>query len=275
MPDRAALLRRLQRLPAGWPIDVELHATFCVVLQGRRPAGLLISDQVALFAGSSVGQLMLPLGDDDFVSPETDIYGLVRLLGRHDNKRPWLLVRKRSRLYGFVHARGLFSLRGRLAFLELVLGLESLALTYLAQDPGKSAAGLSPGRRTAALENLALYRGDLERLHPDTPEHEWLPMTSFLDKGTMLAKLLWDSPADGKAVIRTFRRAERLRNACAHTGPPRRMLEFSDDPTSLADLLQRVEHLSHLLRARLPWRLRRRFAVFGPIPVDRLLPQEE
>lgn len=259
----------------GSPLGSLAHGVFCCVLQGGRPIGVLSNRMVPPALVGSVAENMHRLSRDDYVAPDTDFFKLIVILGKRGKEKPWLLTGQRAKILGVVEPCDLFELPGRMQFLELILGLEELALEYLLHDPRRFASHLSPGRKFYARQNLARSRKDLRFLTENVPEYEWLPMTTLIDKGTMLARGAVTARVDASEMKRVFVRAEGLRNACAHTGSASRLRDFAEDPRALASIVDGALWAHQIIRQALPSKPKRWLPFFRGLPVADLSAEED
>lgn len=172
------------------------------------------------------------------------------------------VVMDRFEFSGIVTRRELLSLPARLCFLALALELEEIALQLCKLFPLDAIRALSKGRiesavktlghklrqagpddNYAALRHLRMTRTDLKNSYVATLV---VDATSLIDKATILRKLRLTIDVDHKEIERVFKRAERLRNCCAH--PTTNVTALPFNPEELADLIPTIAKMTQALR---------------------------
>jgi len=135
------------------------------------------------------------------------------------SKMHFFFVLDHSQITGtFMYNDLYFGLPFKLCLFALTLSLEDNALRLLLKNPKESWEALSPNRRKKAVkEYKKRFGNDPEARKP--PLGDLLRCTMFCDKGTILKKRKDLPGTSGKKVESIFRRAEKVRNDCAHTSP--------------------------------------------------------
>jgi hypothetical protein len=168
-----------------------------------------------------IGEVMHPIHPDEIASADTPALKLVRILAERPTSGIIIFVLEEDAIVGTVSPEMFWGPVFRLCLFALTLELESAALAAAMRQPLVSWNALSVGRRAKAEKIRERLRSAEHRNRPATRERAslgpLLATTSFVDKGTIVAKtkLLEGWTRDG--VESLFGRAERVRNSCAHT----------------------------------------------------------
>lgn len=121
----------------------------------------------------------------------------------------------------------------RLCLFSLTLELEEVALRVLLQNADRAIGRLSPARQEKARKVHGIrFAGLTER------SDALLRCTTFIDKGTMLAKEIEVPDMSAKEVSRLFGRAERVRNLCAHPAASDEGMALLAEKHQLAEFIE-------------------------------------
>jgi hypothetical protein len=188
-----------------------------------------------------------PIPADGMVSADTPVLELVKLFSNESYH--FYFVLQESQITGTVHYEDLVGSPFKLCLFALTLELETVALDLALQKPIPSWSVLSEGRREKAIE---VYRHRYKR-EPDPerlPFDHFLGCTTFIDKGTILTKRKLITNAS-KEIDSVFRKAERVRNSCAHTDPDKGSGDFLLDRAPLQSFIGETEEMISSMRRQL------------------------
>jgi hypothetical protein len=169
----------------------------------------------------AVSDVMEPLLAIEMVSADMSYFDLAALFAENPHRRFFVLAD--NEIVGWVPFAALFERVGQMCLLSLCLHLEWLAEAICLITPARYFETLPPKRKEKAEEELrknprfARARQHNELLSRTTPA-TLIRATTFIDKGTMLAKSGDLAPWSAKGIRDVFATAERVRNTCAHIG---------------------------------------------------------
>jgi hypothetical protein len=153
----------------------------------------------------------------------------------------FFFVLDNNQIIGTLHFSDFFKLPFRLCLFSLTLQVESAALDLVLQKPRESWSALPDGRKAVAR---AVFQKRFSKLAEDDCFDELLRSTLFCDKGTIIRKLKLASAMSGAQVDAFFAKAERIRNACAHTTTDN---ELTLDRLELKQFISDAHHWVDLL----------------------------
>ena len=158
----------------------------------------------------NVQAFMCPIPIGKIIGADVTYFDLVELFS--ETKYGFFFVHDGKEISGTVYYRDLFRLPGVGCLFMFMLELETAALRLCQQFPMECLAALSKARLETALQVFKNRYGDVNSLL----RRDFLDCTTFIDKSTMInkCKLLVDFSATHLKAL--FKRAEKVRNACAH-----------------------------------------------------------
>lgn len=217
-----------------------------LVMAGERPVAWIGFDSLDA-THKDVASAADAIPADGMVSAETPVLELVKLFS--NESRHFYFVLRESQITGTIHYEDVLGSPFKLCLFALTLELETVALDLALQKPRASWSFLSAGRQERAIDAYQLrysQEPDPKRL----PFDHLLGCTTFIDKGTILkrGKLIAHGPVDIDSV---FRRAERVRNSCAHTDPDKEFVHSLLDRASLQSFINKTEEIIALMRRQL------------------------
>jgi hypothetical protein len=184
-----------------------------LVRSGIETVGWTGFDMMDNDAGS-VGNCTESIAPGSMLTANTAVLKVIDLFASESSH--FFFVLDNNQITGTLHYNDLFKLPFRLCLFALTLELEQVALELALLAPRESWEVLSEPRRKKAIEVYQKRRGKPPQ---HNPFDELLSCTMFCDKGTIIwrRKLLPDMSRSRIESI--FGKADRVRNACAHTNP--------------------------------------------------------
>jgi hypothetical protein len=228
--------------------DYDPMSRISLVLAGDRPVGWIALDSLDSTTNDvSVSVAAKPIPADRMVSGDTPVLEVVKLFS--NDSSPFYFVLQESQITGTIDYEDLFGSPFKLCLFALTLELETAALDLALQTPAASWSALSEGRHKEALR---VYTQRYSR-EPDTeklPFDHLLGCTTFIDKGTILKKrkLITDGSSDIESV---FRKANRVRNSCAHTDPEKEFSRLVLERAALQGFITKTEEMIAAIRRQL------------------------
>lgn len=215
-----------------------------------------------------VGEVMASIAPSALVSADTSVFATAKLLCEAERGTVFVVV-EGNQLTGTLTYGDLFKTPFRTSLFGMLIQMEELALDLVCLEPQKSWLALSPKRQEKAREEYAREyvqewkKQDMVRHAQPASPHPYarsLPMTDwrtceikgnhhsypllqraqFCDKREIIVKRNLLQGLSGTWVNEVFRKAERLRNQCAHSGGFREGIMHGKD---LWDLIADVHKL--------------------------------
>ncbi len=165
-----------------------------------------------------VRDLMESIAPSEIISATTSLFDAVDHFSTEDSS--FFFVLDGRRITGTLHYSDLFKPPGLLCFFGLTLHLESSALELCSRTAEECWNALLASRQDKARKVYRHRYNARPRRFPSAVVsesfQEWLACTMFIDKATMIVErnLLGDQSRE--TIEAVFRRAEQVRNACAH-----------------------------------------------------------
>jgi len=231
---------------AGGEEGYDPNERISLVLDGEEPIGWVGLDMVMVDGDGTVRSCAEPIQPGSMLSADTSGLEAAELFGA--STRHFYFVLDQTRITGTLHYQDLFRLPFRLCMFALVLHLEDSALRLVKVSPKESWEALPEGRREKAE---IVYETRRSRAHEPThlPFADLLESTTFCDKGTIIRKLGLLPDVDEKTLKRIFRRAEEVRNTCAHTGLEGSLASVPIERTDLAQFIREIKELIERIEA--------------------------
>jgi hypothetical protein len=162
----------------------------------------------------TVGDSMDPIEPGMIVTADTSVLNAVDLFSTA--QRHFFFVLEDNRITGTLHYQDLFKLPFRLCLFSLTIHLEQASLELALIDPQRSWEALTSSRQKLA-EDVYTKRQEAPRENPGPVD--LLGCTTFCDKARIIGKRNLVPGASKKRIKAVFVKAEKIRNACAHTSP--------------------------------------------------------
>lgn len=226
------------------PEGYDPTSSISLVVEKGEPIGWLALDM--LDSDATVGACADPIQPGSVLSADTTGLEAAQLFGTPTSH--FYFVLDHTRITGTLHYEDLFRLPFSLCMFALVLQLEDSALRLVEVSPTESWGALPAGRRQKAETVYEARHGhapDPTRL----PFAELLECTTFCDKGTIIRKQSLLPDVDRKTLKAIFGRAERVRNACAHTGQNETSVSLAVKRTDLVQLIRDIRELVEKIEA--------------------------
>jgi hypothetical protein len=217
-----------------------------LVLDGNHPVGWIGFDSIVATV-SDMSSIADPIPTEGMVSADTHVLELVGLFAQR--RQPFYFVLEGSRITGTISYDNLFAPPFRLCLLALTLELETAALDRALVSPMVSWSVLPEGRQEKAIE-IFRARGGHEPNPEWPPYDQFLACTTFIDKATILRKRRLTVHAPNE-IDTVFARAERVRNACAHTDPDGHFIGLILDRSFLFEFIRNTEQMANSIREHL------------------------
>lgn len=187
-----------------------------------------------------VQDVMVRLTSSDMISQDMTALRFADLIAKQN--KPFFVVGE-NKINGTVGFENLFHPTFRVCLFSETLDLEEMALNFIVATITEPLSLLSEGRRHKALNVCKTRYGERAVLD----ERRLVFCTAFVDKGTIIKCSKMLNEQSGKTIQRTFKKAEQLRNYCAH---PTEAREGRDvfDAIELLQLLEDIRMLKDAIR---------------------------